>query len=221
MSTSSPVLTRANLLKYAPIAITSSVFLYSIYLRYIKTRTPPLNGKQGIVKNCATLNDAFKRFTEIISRSNDEVHPSEYFFGNWLIISSTIFDKDDLIAAALESKENNDAIQCVLQFMGFRVTGHTHSDLTNLKNSDYSFDDDQFTENVFNVIDCDNNGYIDKEELGVAVRDLKLFKGGETNVEKLFAEMDLDGQGVISLDEFQKWWEQHFDEENFCADAEE
>mmetsp|Transcript_38889 Transcript_38889/g.66376 ORF Transcript_38889/g.66376 Transcript_38889/m.66376 type:complete len:253 (+) Transcript_38889:37-795(+) len=55
---------------------------------------------------------------------------------------------------------------------------------------------------IFDAVDTDNSGYLDKEELAVALNMLGFKWLGEKQVEKIFARADANGDLEISLEEF-------------------
>ncbi|CAK8694280.1 unnamed protein product [Clavelina lepadiformis] len=75
--------------------------------------------------------------------------------------------------------------------------------LTNarMKPKDEEFDDDQHYENAFKVFDKDGNGFIDRDELREVVRSIT-GDPTEEELDKLFEEADLNGDGRIDFKEF-------------------
>ena len=68
---------------------------------------------------------------------------------------------------------------------------------------------DKTMRSTFNSIDTDGSGSLDAEELAVFVRKLKPTRFmGPRQVAEAMAEMDSDGSGRVSFDEFEEWWRQ-------------
>jgi len=55
---------------------------------------------------------------------------------------------------------------------------------------------------LFNIVDTDNSGYLDKSEVTVALNLLGFNWLGEKQVDKIFARADVNGDYEISLEEF-------------------
>ena len=55
---------------------------------------------------------------------------------------------------------------------------------------------------LFNAVDTDNSGYIDKDELGVALGLLGFRWLKEKQIDGIFSRADVNGDGMISLEEF-------------------
>lgn len=55
---------------------------------------------------------------------------------------------------------------------------------------------------LFNAVDTDNSGYIDKEELSVALGLLGFRWLKEKQIDGIFSRADVNGDGMISLEEF-------------------
>jgi hypothetical protein len=55
---------------------------------------------------------------------------------------------------------------------------------------------------LFNAVDTDNSGYIDKDELGVALSLLGFRWLKEKQIDGIFSRADVNGDGMISLEEF-------------------
>lgn len=58
---------------------------------------------------------------------------------------------------------------------------------------------------LFDALDRDGNGYIDRQEVGEAVSILGL-KMSEKAIDKAFDEMDTSGRGRVSIEAFKQWW---------------
>lgn len=78
-----------------------------------------------------------------------------------------------------------------------------HSDLIK---SFVGTSDSEFGQNVlrqlFNLVDTDNSGYLDKSEITVALNMLGFKWLGEKEVNKIFERADVNGDSEISLEEF-------------------
>lgn len=78
-----------------------------------------------------------------------------------------------------------------------------HSDLIK---SFVASSDSEFGKSVlrqlFNLVDTDNSGYLDKDEIAVALNTLGFKWLGEKEVNKIFARADANGDSEISLEEF-------------------
>lgn len=59
---------------------------------------------------------------------------------------------------------------------------------------------------VFKEFDADMSGGLDKQELSMVCATLGNLLGAEA-LDDLFAELDADGDGTVSIDEFTSWWE--------------
>merc|ERR1711959_529576 len=59
---------------------------------------------------------------------------------------------------------------------------------------------------VFDSFDADGNGALDKSELSSALMRMKRALYGSA-LDDAFAAMDADGDGAVTFDEFQQWWE--------------
>jgi len=60
--------------------------------------------------------------------------------------------------------------------------------------------------NVFDSIDTDGNGTLDKSEVSSALLRMERARFG-SDLDDAFAAMDADGDGSVTFDEFQQWWE--------------
>lgn len=60
-------------------------------------------------------------------------------------------------------------------------------------------------QDIFNAIDSDGNGYLDRQEVG-EVAEVLGFPMTDEELSKAFQELDRDGNGRISLEEFEHWW---------------
>merc|ERR1711939_476040 len=60
---------------------------------------------------------------------------------------------------------------------------------------------------LFNSVDSDGNGTLDKDEVARFVRKLKptRFLAGDA-IDQAMAEMDSDGDGSVTYEEFEAWW---------------
>ncbi|KAG5720450.1 hypothetical protein E4T56_gene7114 [Termitomyces sp. T112] len=67
----------------------------------------------------------------------------------------------------------------------------------------FSVGDIDEVEAAFNVFDRDRNGFISTEELELVLQSLNI-KLTERELKRMMEEADLNGDGVISLDEFKK-----------------
>jgi Ca2+-binding EF-hand superfamily protein len=70
---------------------------------------------------------------------------------------------------------------------------------------DYDTEREENVIPAFNKYDADNSGAIDKEELAALSKEL----GHELTEEELdtaLKDLDLNGDGVIDLKEFSRWW---------------
>ena len=64
---------------------------------------------------------------------------------------------------------------------------------------------DMSTRDIFDKIDIDGSGELDKEETAQAAEMLGMVID-ESNLDETFDEIDTDGSGAISFFEFQRWW---------------
>ena len=71
-------------------------------------------------------------------------------------------------------------------------------------------------QDIFNAIDRDGNGYLDRQEIG-EVAEVLGFPLTEQELNKAFQELDRDGNGRISLEEFEHWWNH---DERICLSKE-
>lgn len=78
-----------------------------------------------------------------------------------------------------------------------------HSDLIKsfVETSDSAFGK-AVLKQLFNLVDTDNSGYLDREEVAVALNLLGFKWLGEKQVEKIFERADANGDNEISLEEF-------------------
>lgn len=60
-------------------------------------------------------------------------------------------------------------------------------------------------EDIFNAIDYDNNGFLERTEVG-EVASILGFPMSEDELSQAFYEMDLNGNGRVNLEEFTIWW---------------
>lgn len=58
---------------------------------------------------------------------------------------------------------------------------------------------------IFSVIDTDNSGFIDRTEMG-EISSVLGFPMPEEELDKAFKEIDTSGDGRISFEEFESWW---------------
>ena len=63
-------------------------------------------------------------------------------------------------------------------------------------------------EEVFNELDADNSGSLDADEVEQAVAMLGFIVDGN-NVASIMAQMDPNGDGKVTLQEFSAWWDLH------------
>ena len=67
------------------------------------------------------------------------------------------------------------------------------------------YDHSKSVEEVFNEMDVDDSEYLDEDEVQAAVAMLG-FAVNSTNLQVVMSEMDPDGNGEVTLDEFRSWW---------------
>jgi hypothetical protein len=58
---------------------------------------------------------------------------------------------------------------------------------------------------IFDTFDKDKSGFIDKNELKGVAAELGL-NMGQIDIENMIKDLDLNGDGKISTDEFNLWW---------------
>ena len=68
---------------------------------------------------------------------------------------------------------------------------------------------------IFDAIDVDQSGELDREEVGGLMRMLGR-KIGDAQLTELFLELDADGNGNVDYEEFKTWW----DSQQYQSDAE-
>jgi len=59
---------------------------------------------------------------------------------------------------------------------------------------------------VFNSFDKDGNGYLEREEIKSVAKELGAEFKSEEELDKLMKLIDTNGDGKISLEEFDFWW---------------
>ena len=63
---------------------------------------------------------------------------------------------------------------------------------------------DKVLEEVFKVLDSDNSGQLDADEVAEA---LKILDFKTVDAKTAMKDMDEDGSGEVDFDEFKQWWE--------------
>ena len=67
--------------------------------------------------------------------------------------------------------------------------------------------DKDMCESIFEEMDDDASGYIDKSELTEALMQIMGLKPSKRMVDHMFAAADLDGNGLVDIDEFEHLWQ--------------
>jgi EF-hand domain pair len=68
---------------------------------------------------------------------------------------------------------------------------------------------------TFYAIDLDRDGYLDYDEVRNAVYSVLGRNSSDVSLNEIFAELDDDNDGYVSLDEFKQWWARTDEDDGF------
>lgn len=68
---------------------------------------------------------------------------------------------------------------------------------------------------TFYAVDLDHDGYLDREEVRQAALSVLGRDSSDVRLEDIFAELDEDNDGFVSLAEFKQWWDRTAEDDGF------
>ena len=97
------------------------------------------------------------------------------------------------------------SISCAMAKPWERITSFKQELLQRVRDPQYTF----------YAIDLGRDGFLDQDEIRLAALSILGHGSSDASIEEMFVELDMDRDGVVSLDDFKHWWASTAEDDGF------